>query len=276
MEVVKVNDEKQEYEDIKIPLQTLLITDGSINTITDNNKGVEEIQLLSQAMVIRENPSNAITKKTAGRPKGSYKFRGDDIGKYANGSTMRKRIAQEINTPSIHVEKKLLLENRKTSNRMEVETEENRIVLSPEDLETVKGIECEKSEAAEDCDWNQAANPMINRKNMCPDWDVNTKLVDIEWNDLPALTAIGKPIDYIPSGIVNIVQSTFIAVFENYLGSPDDEQAAKKLILLPSVLFNDPGTKRRQNLVSKCKLILNDEWDEFTIGTFSGRYITKK
>ena len=58
-----------------------------------------------------------------------------------------------------------------------------------------------------------------------------------------ASVALGKPIDFLPSGVVSLIQKVFIFCFESFFLLPSDDIGAKKLMLIPSILFNDPGKK---------------------------------
>ena len=53
---------------------------------------------------------------------------------------------------------------------------------------------------------------------------------------------------------------------------PVKQLGYKKLAILPSILFIDPCKNSYANLVTNVQLILADDYSQFAIGTFPGKY----
>ena len=98
-----------------------------------------------------------------------------------------------------------------------------------------------------------------------------TLLIDIPWKQL-ALNALGKPVDIVPPRSIRLLFLAFNHVFKKIIENPRDELGYKMFAILPSILFIDPGKNFNANLVAKVQLILADDYSQFAIGTFPGRY----
>ena len=94
-------------------------------------------------------------------------------------------------------------------------------------------------------------------------------LIDISWKKL-ALNALGKTVDIVPRRAIRLLLLAFNFVFKQIIENLDEETGYKKLAILPSMLFIDPGKQFQANLVVKVYLILADDFSQLTIGNFMG------
>jgi hypothetical protein len=98
-------------------------------------------------------------------------------------------------------------------------------------------------------------------------------IIDVPWSLLGSLISLGEPIKFIHSNLIPVVRKTFNHhVYENAILSDNDLKLYKKALLLPLVLFTNSGSNVRANLFDKCERILQDNWSDFTLNTFPGRY----
>jgi ribonuclease HI len=100
----------------------------------------------------------------------------------------------------------------------------------------------------------------------------NTPMMDLEWEQIPALIGIGTPpINF--SNHQRILRTrVFNFLMEKCQQQPNDISHWKKFALSHAVINSDCHSHTKLTFKEKVERILNDDWSLFTLGKFKGKF----
>ena len=139
-------------------------------------------------------------------------------------------------------------------------------------IEKAKMVQQINEEIAQESAHAAPTKHEINNSNFLPNWKKEDNILDIPWNELGALCALGKTKLFYPR------ESVFSAlkVWNKYLTEcnedPSNDLRRKKVFLLSIVLgFKEEIGSNRGDFKKKCIDLMADNWSQQTIGRFEGR-----
>lgn len=132
------------------------------------------------------------------------------------------------------------------------------------ELRDIDAAGLQRTKEAEESDWRVNIRREFRPVNKFAAVPAGTRLIETDRVQLDGIVALGKPIDFIPGRLASTVMLTLCQLVDDVhkaVGIDQIELKCKKLLLAPTVLFIDGSMGQSRA----------DNWDEFTLGSFTGR-----
>lgn len=125
----------------------------------------------------------------------------------------------------------------------------------------------------------------INKANLPPGFNSATKLIELPWEYMYLLPALGTVLQSLPRTTVALVRTVLAKYQTNFINAAQNEDISldqkdltyKKFALLPTVLFIDrtgTSTSRADIINTICVHLLANDWNTITVDSFPGKIKT--
>jgi len=102
--------------------------------------------------------------------------------------------------------------------------------------------------------------------------DANTKLMELDWDEIPALIGLGSPPIHFNKSQRVLRTRIFNFLIEKCKQQPYVIDHWKRFALSHALLNADCYKTANLPFSTKCELILEEKWDTFTLGKFKGKF----
>jgi ribonuclease HI len=100
----------------------------------------------------------------------------------------------------------------------------------------------------------------------------NTLMMDLDWEQIPALIGIGTPPIHFNNYQRTLRTRIFNFLLEKCKQQPDDMSHWKKFALSHAVMNSDCHSQTKLTFKEKAERIMNDDWSQFSLGKFKGKF----
>lgn len=112
----------------------------------------------------------------------------------------------------------------------------------------------------------------IVKSNLHPNWTKDTKLEDIEWNELGAMTSLGFTIQFLPTDMIPLILTAYTKVLRDSTAEPNNMKLMKRVFLFSSIVTLKTGVgSLRGNMRKTLNDINAGIWEGQTVGLFEGQ-----
>ena len=111
-------------------------------------------------------------------------------------------------------------------------------------------------------------NNPTNSPNLLPGLSFTTKLIDLQFAQLGTLVGFAPSVKFIRDNYVARVRKIFVKYYGGLSRDKANLLLWKKVLLLPAILFSSSD---RKDLASRIDLLLQDQWDTFTLSLLRGK-----
>jgi hypothetical protein len=82
----------------------------------------------------------------------------------------------------------------------------------------------------------------ITSVNLHPNWTPETRLDEVESNEMEALASLGHTMEFLPTDMIPQIIDTFIKMLQDSALEPDNIQLLKRVFIFPTIVTLKPGT----------------------------------
>ena len=130
-----------------------------------------------------------------------------------------------------------------------------------------------QEEIASESIYGTQVTSAISPHSLLPGVDKSTNILDVPWDQLGGLCALGHTLAFIPRNIIPLIRDVFTFYFQKLETEPLEDSNIRKILLLPIVLFCDlKRGPRRGSLRDICLSLLKDDWSDQIMRNFPGRH----